>query len=85
MRTTLSLDDDVAAAIEQIRSARKATFKEIVNQALREGLKQMRSRPQPREPFQTRSVDLGKLRLGSIDNIANIADALAIAEGDAYK
>ncbi len=82
MRTTLSLDDDVAAAIEQIRRARQATLKEVVNQALREGLRQMRSRPEPRQPFQTRSVDLGRLQVGSVDNIA---EALAIAEGDAFK
>ena len=82
MRTTLSLDDDVAAALDQLRRARNATFKEIVNQALREGLKQMRAEPRRRKAFQTQSVDLGALRIGSIDNVA---EALAIADGDAFR
>ena len=36
MRTTLSLDDDVVALLEQARKAKDATFKDIVNQALHE-------------------------------------------------
>jgi hypothetical protein len=36
----------------------------------------------PRPPFQTRTVALGRCRLGSIDNIA---DALAAIEGEAFK
>jgi hypothetical protein len=61
MRTTLTLDDDVAAAIERLRRERRAPLKVLVNEALREGLKQMRERPQLRESFRTRSVDLAVL------------------------
>lgn len=82
MRTTLSLDDDVAAAIERLRKARDASLKEIVNQALREGLRHMRARPQRREAFRTRAVALGPCRLGSLDDVA---DALAIAEGESAR
>lgn len=35
MRTTLSLDDDVAALLEQLRKASAATFKQVLNDALR--------------------------------------------------
>ena len=83
MRTTLTLDDDVAAALEQLRRARGgATFKTLVNDLLREGLKQLRARRIRSEPFRTQSVDLGRLRAGSLDNVA---DALAIAEGEAFR
>lgn len=38
MRTTLTLDDDVAALLEQERRRKGMTFKEVVNAALRRGL-----------------------------------------------
>ncbi len=49
MRTTLTLDDDVAAAIERLRRARDASLKDIVNEALRKGLSDLTTRPKQRE------------------------------------
>jgi hypothetical protein len=82
MRTTLTLDDDVAAILERLRKSRDASLKGLVNEALRRGLKDMTSRTKRRERLQTRSVALGRLRIASLDNIG---EALAIAEGEAYK
>jgi hypothetical protein len=82
MRTTLTLDDDVAAALEQLRRKRDASLRDLVNEALREGLKQMTGRPAPRAPLRTRSVSLGACRIGNVDNVA---DALAIAEGESFR
>ena len=82
MRTTLTLDDDVAAALERLRKARNGGLKTLVNEALRRGLKEMSARPKRRGPFRTRAVSLGRLRIGSIDNVA---EALAIAEGESFK
>jgi metal-responsive CopG/Arc/MetJ family transcriptional regulator len=82
MRTTLTLDDDVAATLERLRKSRDASLKDLVNEALRRGLKDMNSRSKRRERFRTRSVALGQLRIADLDNIA---EALAIAEGEAYK
>jgi len=82
MRTTLTLDDDVAVALERLRRARDASLKDIVNDALRRGLNDLNMRPTRREPFQTQSVALGRLRLAGIDNIG---ESLAIAEGEAFK
>ena len=45
MRTTLSLDDDVAAELERVRQQRGVRFKEVVNDALRRGLRDMSARP----------------------------------------
>ena len=45
MRTTLTLDDDVAVALERVREQRGASLKELVNEALRRGLRDMSSRP----------------------------------------
>lgn len=82
MRTTLTLDDDVAAALERLRKARDASLKEVINEALRRGLKDMGGRPKPHAPFRTQSVALGRPRIASIDNIAEI---LAITERDSFK
>ena len=82
MRTTLTLDDDVAAALERLRKSRDASLKQLVNEALRRGLEEMRGRPKRREPLQTRSVALGRVRVSSIDDIG---EALAIAEGETFK
>ena len=82
MRTTLTIEDDVAAQIDRLRRERDETLKDLVNEALRLGLRNMAG-PQPRrEPIRTRGVDLGGLKIGSIDNIA---EALAIAEGEGFR
>lgn len=38
MRTTLTLDDDVAAMLEQVRKKQKISLKAAINTALRQGL-----------------------------------------------
>ena len=42
----------------------------------------VQARPARRVHFRTQSVDLGQPRTGSVDNVA---DVLAIAEGEAFK
>lgn len=82
MRTTLTLDDDVAALLRQVQEQRNASLKEVVNSALRDGLAAMQEKPRPRAPFRTRTLVLGKCFLPNLDNIAEV---LAIAEGEDYK
>jgi hypothetical protein len=82
MRTTLTLDDDVAALLEQVQKQREATFKDVVNTALRRGLEEMQGKSKPRAPFHTQALALGRSRLPNLDGIA---EALAIAEGEHYK
>ena len=82
MRTTLTLDDDVAIQLERIRKARDASLKDIINDALRRGLKDMSPRPKRRDKFRTRPVDLGAPLLPNLDNIGEI---LAIIEGEGHR
>jgi len=82
MRTTLTLDDDVAAEIERLRKARDASLKDVVNEALRLGVREMAAPAKKRKPFRTRGVDLGELLIPSIDDVT---EALAIAEGEDFK
>lgn len=79
MRTTLSLDADVAARIRQLRR-KGATLREIVNTALRRGLEEL-ERPEAKKRVRTRAVSLGPLS----SNIDDVAEVLALAEGDSYR
>jgi Ribbon-helix-helix protein, copG family len=82
MRTTLTLDDDVAAKIERLRKSRKGSLKELVNEVLREGLKHLGAPRRKGVPFRTDSVDLGRCLLGNVDNVAEV---LAVAEGESFR
>jgi hypothetical protein len=81
VRTTLTIDDDVAASLERLRKARDGSLKDLINEALRRGIKDMGARAKPREPFHTRSVDVGEVLIP----LDNIGEALAIAEGESFK
>ena len=73
MRTTLSLDDDVAVLLEQTRKAREITFKQVVNDALREGLAKLNS-PAEAQEFHTQPVDLGTCYRPNLDNVWEVLD-----------
>lgn len=82
MRTTLTLDDDVAAKLKvEIRRSGRS-FKQAVNDALRRGLTG-RAESTPRRPFKVEARDMGRLRAGlSLDNVAEILDQ---AEGPSHR
>jgi len=82
MRTTITLDDDVAVEIERLRKDRDLSLKQVVNQTLRLGLRHACASPKPGKPFRTKTHDLGPSLIGSLDNIAEV---LAIAEGEDYR
>ena len=78
MRTTLTLDPDVAAKARKGAAQLGKPLKEVVNAALRAGLDVVLAPPAPK-PYRTKPRPLG-LRAGlSYDNIA---DLLARAEGE---
>jgi hypothetical protein len=81
MRTTLSLDEDVAVMLDRVRNETKASLKDVVNEALRQGLQQMTARAKTRKPYRTPAVSLGRCLQGSIDDVA---DVLAVAEGEDF-
>ncbi len=76
MRTTLTLDDDVARRLREVVRVRKTTFKQAVNETLRRGLEEVLSRPKAR-PFRTEPADMGTFAHLNYDNIG---DLLEIAE-----
>ena len=81
MRTTLTLDDDVAAQIEQLRRDGDSSLRDLVNEALRRGLREIRGPQHERKPFQTEVHAMGAPRIG----IDNISEALAYSEGEGFR
>jgi hypothetical protein len=51
MRTTLTLDDDVATKLRELAHRRRLPFKEVVNSVLRRGLAAQEGRKESRQPF----------------------------------
>ncbi len=72
MRTTITLDDDVASAVDLVRRDRHVGVSEAVNDLIRQGL----SAPHSRHQFQQRTASMG-LRI----EVGNVADALEILDG----
>ena len=81
MRTTLTLDPDVAAKAKKGAVKLGKPFKEVINSALRLGLDQVLNPPSAK-PYRTKPRPLG-LRPGlSYDNIAEL---IARTEGEDHK
>jgi hypothetical protein len=79
MRTTLTIDDDVAAAIERRRRELNHTLKQEVNGLLRAGLLRA-AEDSPKggsRGFRVRPLDVGELLIP----IDDVEAALDIAEG----
>ncbi len=81
MRTTLTIEDDVAVQLDCLQRKRKQSLKDIVNDALRRGLREMQTQPRQRKPFRTTTHDMGQFLV----NVDNVAGAIAHAEGEDSK
>lgn len=73
MRTTVTFDDDVAAAIDRLRRERSVGLSELVNELLRRGLA---AQEEAGRPFRQRTAPLG-LRV----DVTDVAEALDLLEG----
>jgi len=80
MRTTLTLDDDVAVKLKA--AAKDRPFRTVVNEALRAGLMALEKRAPARKPFRTRGFNLGASLVGSLDNVEEV---LSRVEGEHHK
>jgi hypothetical protein len=82
MRTTLTLDDDVAAMLARLRKTQNGNLKQLVNEALRRALPEMQRSKKSFARHQTRTVSLGRCLLSSLDDVA---EALAVTEGENFR
>ena len=71
MRTTITLDDDVAAAVDRLRRERSMGLSDAVNSLVRAGLTVRRDAP----AFEQRTAPLGL----SID-VTNVGEALELLD-----
>ena len=76
MRTTLTLDPDVAAMLKKEMRQQKATLKETINRALRAGLQAPPTAATPPQPYRMGTLSLGKLLI----NIDSASEALAMLD-----
>lgn len=81
-RTTLTLDPDVATALDRRRRDRGTTLKQEVNDLLRAGMRHETETAPAGKRFQTQALTVGKPRLESYDDIAEV---LELAEGEEYR
>jgi hypothetical protein len=82
MRTTLTLDEDVAAKLRAESRRAGRPFREIVNETLRRGLASRRVASQ-RQSFKITARDLGDLKPRlSLDNVAELVEHV---EGSLYR
>lgn len=59
MRTTVTLEPDVAIALERLRKRRHAKMKDVINETLRLGLTKADAPPAAKAPFRIVPLDLG--------------------------
>ena len=82
MRTTLTLDDDVAAKLEAESRRAGRPFRDVVNETLRRGLASQRAASR-RRPFKVETRDLGELKPGlALDNVAELIEQV---DGSAFR
>jgi hypothetical protein len=77
MRTTLTLEDDVAAAVERRRREQNHSLKQEVNDLIRLGLMHVDTDTSQPPQFKVEPLDAG----GLLIDIDDVSAALDIAEG----
>lgn len=81
MRTTLTIDDDVAAKAREAVRISGMSFKSLINRALRVGIDEVLS-PNKRVPYRTKARPLGLRKGLSYDNISEL---LSLTEGEEHR
>jgi hypothetical protein len=81
MRTTLTIDDDVAGLLQRMAGTQGHSFKEVVNETLRKGL-EAGGHPDmsPRVPFKVRARALGLKPGFDADRMNQLVDELEVED-----
>ena len=77
MRTTVTLDADVAAKLKQLERERGISFKEALNTSVRRGLENAKSTP---KPYRVRARQLEARPGFNVDKALTLAGELEDAE-----
>jgi hypothetical protein len=71
MRTTLTLDRDVAERVKSVTRKSGRPLKQIINEALRVGLDQL-TQPTAAKPYRTKSRNMGLREGFQLDNVQEL-------------
>ena len=82
MRTTVTLDEDVAVLLKRLAKRREAPLTQVLNEALRRGLEALVRPLVSTEPYRVRPWHLGASLLGSLDNVEEV---LSRVEGEDHQ
>jgi hypothetical protein len=91
MRTTLTLDDDLAGKLRELAHRRKVSFKEVVNTVLRQGLVAQARRAEPGRPFHVETFrssfrpGVDPLRLNQLSDDLEAARFAEVGHGRAQR
>jgi len=77
VRSTLTLDDDVAALLKQEMRKSGEPFKQVVNRAIRDGL--TAAKQPSKKPFKVKAFDLG------VPHFEKVQELLEYLEGPEYR
>jgi len=76
MRTTLTIDDELAEALKEAAYRSKKSFKEVINETLRVGLATKKS-PRNAKHYKVKPASLGGVLPGiDLDKALRLADAM---------
>jgi hypothetical protein len=84
MRTTLTIDDDIAVRLAEMRAEDGERFKTLLNRVLRAGLAALRAEER-RAPARTFSTRTHRARCLLPEGMESTHDMLAFAEGEDWK
>lgn len=79
MRTTLTIDDDLARELREKAHKTGTPFKEVVNKAIRAGLRHV-DKPKQLKPYKLKAYSLGYPPSADLDHALNLADRLESEE-----
>lgn len=82
MRTTVTLDKDLAVLLKRVARRREVPLTQVLNEALRRGLEALVRPPSDVEPYQVRPWHLGASLVGSLDNVEEV---LSRVEGEDHR
>ena len=87
MRTTITIEDDIAVRLAELQKSKGISFKEAVNLLLKKGLA-AEEKPLKMKPFKVKARSLGKLLIDvNLDKTSEVMDKLDELEGvyDSYR
>ena len=80
-RTTVTLDDDIIARLQELSRSTGTPFKTTLNEVIRNGLSAMQT-SRRREKVTIPSVNMGNYSLPNLDNIGDVIEHL---EGENWR